>query len=575
MKNLWKDRFNTRILVIAFIILGLSLIVTNEFGNRLVSGARAYIAGETQWTKAQKLATIDLLQYIITDDEIYYEGFESHLEVIEGDRLARLTMDENGDRETVVEGFLAGNNQPKDIPHLIWIYENFSEFKHIKHGMEVWRNAEILVDELRNLADEYHNANLNEDIDQETRELYLSWLMELDEELTRMETEFSNSMHDAALWVSNLVYWVTILVGILLTSGAGFLTIYQFREMKSWNDKLRIKDRKFSNLLENCRDVIYEMNVEKGTYEYMSPGVKKMTGYNADEIVKGGPQMMLGLTHPDDLKKMNHEFRDITHSDHTKKEIADTEFRIRKKNNEYIWVNNKRKVVKNFESGTVSIIGNVRDVTERKKYEEALDKSLKEKEMLLSEIHHRVKNNLSIVSSLIELQKLSAPEVSEDTFNEIQARIKSIAMVHEKLYKTENLADVDMADYLHDLIEMIAETYQTTSKKVKIYNKMEPMICDIKKVVPLGLICNELINNCYKHAFEGKEEGNIYVNLTKTKNQIEFTVKDDGVGLPEDFIIEEQPSLGMTLLKTLSLQIDGKLTFNSGKGTVFTVKFPD
>jgi two-component sensor histidine kinase len=201
--------------------------------------------------------------------------------------------------------------------------------------------------------------------------------------------------------------------------------------------------------------------------------------------------------------------------------LNDTEFRVKNKEGNYVWVNNKRNVLRENDGETVSVIGNVRDISERKNYVDALDRSLKEKEMLLAEIHHRVKNNLSIVSSLLELQKESKGNSSrEEDYQEIQLRIKSIALVHEKLYQTETFSDIDLADYIRDLSNMIITLFDSKESKVVMDQKLSSIVVNIKQAVPIGLICNELINNCYKYAFKNMQEGVISIELRREDDEV-------------------------------------------------------
>lgn len=575
-KQISKERSNIIWILGAFIIMGLCYILINDAGIRLLSGTRAYSSGQNQWVKAQKQAALALVKFIQYEDEANLAEFYEFLDVIDGDRQGREMIDaEPPDYDLSYEGFLRGKNHPEDIPHLIWVYRYFGDFKPFEEAVGYWLEGEGLVNDLRAIAEDVIHLRQDEEISQSIKTDFISRLTEIDNELSVLEDNFTSAINEAGHQVTNLVYWLTLAIGLILMVIAAAVTLYQIKKIKSWNEKLRSTDRKFRNVLENSRDVIYQMNLNTGKYEYMSPSAESMIGYSADEIMEGGLEMMLKLTHPEDLDRMLKELTDLEKLEPGKTEITDTEFRIRSKSGEYIWVNNKRCVVKTIENAELSIIGNVRDITERKKYLNALDKSLREKEMLLSEIHHRVKNNLSIVSSLVELQKGSVKEADEEAFQEIQTRIKSIALVHEKLYQTETLAEVDLAEYIHDLTQMISSTYSTDGLRVTIDDeKMESHVVNIKKAVPLGLICSELLNNCYKYAFEGRSEGKITVTLIRRDKKLILTIADDGVGLPEDFEVKKQSSLGMTLLKALTKQVKGELEYKSGTGASFTMSFP-
>lgn len=578
MKSKWTESPGSKMvgLIAIFILLALSLIVINDIGSRLVSGSRAYIAGEGEWTKAQKQASLALIKYIEFNENEYFAEFEDHLEVIEGDRQARILLNSGeADYEEIYREFLRGNNQPDDIPDLIWLYRNFSDIEPIMNAISYWEQGDELVNELRELGFQIRDQVESSGLDEGKKAELLNTIFTLDNRLSEVETEFSMAMNQSAEWVSDWVYWLTVLITLFLTIGVAVITIIQFKTMNAWNSRLRYTEKKFRNVLDNSRDVIYQMDAKTGRYEYMSPSVKSLLGYSPEEIMNGGVDFMLNLTHPDDLARMKQEVSHLGNMQPSA--LKDTEFRVRDKEGNYFWVNNKRSVLREDGGETVRIIGNVRDISERKKYVDALDRSLKEKEMLLAEIHHRVKNNLSIVSSLLELQKESKGNSSrEEDYQEIQSRIKSIALVHEKLYQTETFADIDLSDYIRDLSNMIINMFDSEESKVEMDQKLDSIVVNIKQAVPIGLICNELINNCYKYAFKDMNEGVISIILKREDDDVLLKVSDNGTGLPDDFDLNGKSSLGMTLLNALTSQIRGELNVTSepGKGTNFTIRFP-
>lgn len=226
--------------------------------------------------------------------------------------------------------------------------------------------------------------------------------------------------------------------------------------------------------------------------------------------------------------------------------------------------------------GKKRLIAYVRDITEQKKNEQTIKDSLKEKDTLLAEIHHRVKNNLAIISGLLEMQTYNAEdEAIVKALRESQSRIQSIAMVHEKLYQSDSFTNIPFDKYLDELLSLIAGTFNRKGKKIKIQKKIEPVFLDVNRAIPCGLIFNELITNAYKHAFvdSSVNKATISVTLTKKDNTIRLEVQDNGCGLPADYTIEQPSSLGTTLIQTLVEQLDGELEFSSEKGTYFKISF--
>jgi len=221
----------------------------------------------------------------------------------------------------------------------------------------------------------------------------------------------------------------------------------------------------------------------------------------------------------------------------------------------------------------------IHDVTERKKREKVIEASLREKEVLLQEIHHRVKNNLAVITGLLELQAMNVEnEEIQQILKESQLRINSMAIIHEKLYQSDTLSDIGIDEYIRELVSSIQDTHNF-QRTIEVNFDLESLSLSVNQAIPCALILNELVVNCYKHAFGPKSKGTIDIAMKKSGKKLKLSVADDGKGLPEGFKVEEQPSLGMTLIHTLSGQLHGTLEVESrgkGNGTKFTVIFePD
>ena len=218
----------------------------------------------------------------------------------------------------------------------------------------------------------------------------------------------------------------------------------------------------------------------------------------------------------------------------------------------------------------------VRDITERRRAEEMIQASLREKEALLKEIHHRVKNNLQVTSSLLRLQAAAITDDGvREIFRETENRIRSMALVHEKLYQSTNLSAIDLADYLRSLSELLYRSSAITPEKVEIDVTGGDIYLEIDDAVPCGLIVNELLSNALKHAFPDNRAGKIEIGLTERDDgSIFLTVQDDGVGLPAGFRMEAAGTLGLQLVQGLVQQIDGTIDVKRhSNGTEFDVAF--
>lgn len=214
------------------------------------------------------------------------------------------------------------------------------------------------------------------------------------------------------------------------------------------------------------------------------------------------------------------------------------------------------------------------DISDLKRTQSMLEKSLAEKELLLKEIHHRVKNNLMIISSLLSLQSRQAKDrETMDLFRESENRTRSMVLIHERLYRSEDLKNIDLAEYLGRLASEIFRSYSADSR-IRLKLEIDELKVDVETAVPLGLIVNELLTNAVKHAFPDGE-GTVTVSLRKRNGTVTLEVSDDGAGFPEDIDWESSPSLGLQLVRSLTEQIDGKVEMISDGGTTFRITFTE
>jgi two-component sensor histidine kinase len=223
-------------------------------------------------------------------------------------------------------------------------------------------------------------------------------------------------------------------------------------------------------------------------------------------------------------------------------------------------------------------IQNHRHREEKRQAEKQIRESLEEKEVMLKEIHHRVKNNLAVISALLTLQSdYVKDDESKELFMESVGRIKTMALIHEKLYQSEMFAWVEMGDYLRQLVKTIQETYEAESDRIAVHIECDNAVLDITKAIPCGLIVNELLTNAYKHAFRDRESGNIHLKLKKDKDsgECQLQVLDDGVGLPEEVISGKSNNLGYNIIRGLARQISAELhmTGHDGAHVLLTFKY--
>ncbi len=231
--------------------------------------------------------------------------------------------------------------------------------------------------------------------------------------------------------------------------------------------------------------------------------------------------------------------------------------------------------IKDDDGNVLGSIHIAHDITERKKMEEKLRKTIEEKDTLMKEVHHRVKNNLMIISSLLSLQsRYIKDEDARNIFKDSQNRAKAMALIHEKLYQSNDLKNINFTEYVKNLSNDLYNTYVLDKKNIRLKLDVENVSLDVETSIPLGLILNELLTNALKHAFPDDRKGEILVELGSEDNgKFRLVVKDNGIGFPEDLDYKNTSSLGMQLVISLTNQIEGELYLSRNNGTTFTVIF--
>ncbi|MBM3703119.1 MAG: PAS domain S-box protein [Actinobacteria bacterium] len=328
---------------------------------------------------------------------------------------------------------------------------------------------------------------------------------------------------------------------------------------------LKKSEEKYKNIFENTSTstlIIEEDNI----ISLVNHEFEKLSGYSKEEIE--GKRSWTEFVVKDYLERMKeyHRLRRIDPNaapQSYESQLIDREGNIK---NIIITVS----IIPGTKKSLVSLL----DLTAQKKAEDKLKESLKEKEILLREVYHRVKNNMQIISSLIGLQSEYArdKEVLE-MFDDSKNRIRAMALIHEKLYQSENLAQIEFSEYLTSLRKEIIETYEVKTENIHIKINVDNVLLDIDTAIPCGLIINELVSNSLKHAFPDNRKGEIGVTLNFVDKDFKLIVSDDGVGFPEDLDFTNTETLGLRIVNTLVAQLDGDIQLDRSKGTSFEITF--
>jgi PAS domain S-box-containing protein len=330
-------------------------------------------------------------------------------------------------------------------------------------------------------------------------------------------------------------------------------------------------------LIEGARDYAIIMLDPSGHITTWNAGAERIQGYRPSEIIGRHfsifyTSLDLARQHPDNELALARE--------HGRYE--EESWRVRK-DGTCFWANVVISALRDRDGQLRGYAKVTRDFTERQRAraelearEASLATSLKERELLLQEVHHRVKNNLQVIASLISMQiRKLGDRASRDALDECRARVQAIALIHEQLYRSHDFSSVPFSAYARSLAANIFQAAGLSPASIKLQMKVESVVLPVDKAIPCGLILNELLTNALKHAFPSDRQGSVSVELLPTtQGGISLVVADDGVGIAEDFSIEKSRSLGMQLVRTLVEQLGGEISIMRENGTAFGITFP-
>ncbi len=320
----------------------------------------------------------------------------------------------------------------------------------------------------------------------------------------------------------------------------------------------------------NMAEGICLISATDGVFVYTNPKFEQMFGYDSGELIGQHVSIINYTDDNTDAKTVYDRLATIV----MQNGAATYEVHNLKKDGTPFWCSATASVFDHPEYGTV-FVGVQQDITEQKQAQEKIKTSLKEKEVLLQEIHHRVKNNLGIVSSLLQMQFRRTQDTQvKSILRDSQNRIASIALVHEKLYRSPVFADINFSQYITDLTTHLFETYNVNFSQIQLKTQVDYASLDMKTAIPCGLILNELVSNALKYAFPDNIQGEIKVSFySENDHNLSLIIEDNGVGLPADFDSKQFTTLGLTLVQGLVKQLQGTIEINSQPGTKFKITF--
>ncbi len=302
-----------------------------------------------------------------------------------------------------------------------------------------------------------------------------------------------------------------------------------------------------------------------GTIEWVNDGFIQLMGMPKEKLLNNN------LSEINVYTNINNEIREAIINQHSRI----FESNVTTHNIENLWISSTLTPIYDEEGILKKLVVVDSDITAGKKMQKQIETSLKEKDVLLKEIHHRVKNNLQIIISLLNLQTgYIKDEVTLKAVKDGQSRVRSMALVHEKFYQSDELSEIDFAEYIEKLCHFIYQSYGDKTDRVRLQISGDKIGLDMDTAMPCGLLVNEIVSNSYKYAFPNQEKGTIQIDFKKIDNKIILLIQDNGVGFPEEYDLERGESLGMQLIQALTSQLDGELVVSRENGTSFKISFP-
>ena len=331
-------------------------------------------------------------------------------------------------------------------------------------------------------------------------------------------------------------------------------------------------EEKYRNIVETANEGIALINSE-GKITYLNKKMADMLGYGVEEVVN---KTIWDFVEQEERSAITAKFE--------KRHLGNTEsseFKLVRKDGSFVWIFVNSKPLFDNDGNFIGVLNLHTDITEHKKAIETIRNSEIARQ---KEIHHRIKNNLQVISSLLDLQaekfknmeKIRDLDVLE-AFRESQSRVISMALIHEELHKGETFEKLNFSSYIEELVDNLLLTYRLGNCDIKLNMDLcQNILFDIDIAVPLGIIVNELISNSLKHAFPDRSDGEIQIKLSRDNDSIThfiLVISDNGVGIPETLNIETINSLGLQLVVSLVDQLGGKFELKRDNGTSFTIKF--
>lgn len=553
-KRLHIDRKMVGILSV-FTILGLCLVIALLIATNTLSALRGFASLQTHWTEARKEATLQLDSYLQTSREQYYTRFDSAVGYIRKAREIRRSLSEGSpDYKQIRSNFLDLHVIPEDVDLMIKAFERFHEFSDFEEALKQWAISDQLVQEMVGLAvtsRQQMQAGTFKVLDKGKA---IERLSHLDKQLTEVQYRLAEALSRGTRFLNSVILWVALSIGFILLATGGFLSLRFLKSLRQWRRTIELNEQKYRSLFEQNPNAVYAISKD-GQILHGNEGLEKLTGYSIDELKEISFSCLFDKS---EVNKVDRAFRKavagVPQTYETTATTKDGKQIFAEVTNLPIYVDGE----------IIGVYGIAQSITERKKKEQKIKEQLVEKTHLLSEVHDRVKNNLTLIISLLQIQRDEVQEQEKRNYLEPTiARIHAIAMVHERLYQNDKFSSIRFDKYLRQY----RESTEMLSHSVSL--DTDPVTLGIKQAIPSALLLNELMTNVCKN--DNKRE--IALRVTQKDDDIILKLSSAGGGLPNEYDIEEASTLSLRLVKALLLQLQASCKVDQKKSATIEISF--
>jgi PAS domain S-box-containing protein len=551
-------------ILLVFIVLVISLLISIVVSTNSLSALRGFASFQTNWTTVRKDVTFNLVNYLRTQDQDYKTHVDSSVLLIQDMEQIRIElMNDNTDRELVVALLEKTHSVPADIGKMITTFENFHEFSEFKETVALWIESDSLIYELEDISNRAENLIIANSFTESEQANLISRVIVLDDKLTQMQFKLSRSLARGTELLNLVIVCVIISLVVISIVVGSILSLRFLKSIKKWSEEIELSEQKYRSLFDQNPNAVFSVS-PLGKLINANRVLEQLIGYSAEEMKNSTFQRFVDKTQVEKVR--NHFLLALRGRSQT------YETQILREDGSYISaeVTNLPIIVDGEITG---IYGVINDITQRKEAEQKIKDQLVEKTYLLSEVHDRVKNNLALVSTLVQLQQneIEKQDRSESFVNTV-SRIRSMALVHERLYQNETFSSIRMDEYINDLIENIQLKGYQKIKKPRLELETTPVSLSIEQAIPTGLLLNEVLVNAFKYGSDPLDPV-IKVNMSSLDGEVMIKVSDNGPGLPNNFELEKPETLGFRLVSVLLKQLKASFVINNDNGASFTFRY--